>query len=338
MVKIAVAGGSGQVAQEVLEVLQASKKHDITVLSKKKMPMVVSPPDINWRTVNYNDKRDLAEALRGVHTVLSFIQVLSDANQIAQRNLIDAAINAGVKRFAPSEYGSKGLVDMPWWNGKEKVREYLKEVNEKADTLEYTLFQPGLFLDYLAFPNKTAKYVDPLQSVFDFKNRRAMVVEGREDAIMTLTTVADLAAVVARAVEYDGRWPTTGGIGGNRLTFSQIFDIATRVRGTNDLSAECSEEINPCSHSSTGSSFTVEKLRVDDLEAGVLKTSWGLEAVHHAVSDDQASALLKDVAIGILLSSLKGAWDISDELNQLFPDYEFTRAESFLAKAWEGKP
>ncbi|KAI9657634.1 MAG: hypothetical protein M1821_002810 [Bathelium mastoideum] len=206
---------------------------------------------------------------------------------------------------------------MPWWNGKEKVREYLKEVNEKADTLEYTLFQPGLFLDYLAFPNKTAKYVDPLQSVFDFKNRRAMVVEGREDAIMTLTTVADLAAVVARAVEYDGRWPTTGGIGGNRLTFSQIFDIATRVRG---------------------SSFTVEKLRVDDLEAGVLKTSWGLEAVHHAVSDDQASALLKDVAIGILLSSLKGAWDISDELNQLFPDYEFTRAESFLAKAWEGKP
>lgn len=45
------------------------------------------------------------EALRGVHTLLSFIQLLSDPDQKAQKNLIDAAIAAGVKRFAPSEYG-----------------------------------------------------------------------------------------------------------------------------------------------------------------------------------------------------------------------------------------
>jgi hypothetical protein len=62
-----------------------------------------------------------------------------------------------------------------------------------------------------------------------------------------------------------------------------------------------------------------------------------LEAVHRAVSADQASALLKAVSIGILLSSSKGAWDISNELNDLFPDYEFTAIEDFLAKAWEGK-
>jgi len=93
------------------------------------------------------------------------------------------------------------------------------------------LFQPGLFLDYLAFPYMTAKYLDPLQTVFDFENRRAMVVEGHEDAIMTLTTVADLAKVVALAVECSGRWPTTSGIRGNRLTFSQILKIGARIRG-----------------------------------------------------------------------------------------------------------
>ena len=60
-------------------------------------------------------------------------------------------------------------------------------------------------------------------------------MDGHEDAIMTLTTVADLAAVVARAIDYDGRWPTTGGIRGNRLTFSQILEIGRRVRGEDDF-------------------------------------------------------------------------------------------------------
>lgn len=60
---------------------------------------------VHWRVVNYADKQNLVEALRGTHTLLSFVQLLSDPNDQSQRNLIDAAITAGVKRFAPSEYG-----------------------------------------------------------------------------------------------------------------------------------------------------------------------------------------------------------------------------------------
>lgn len=63
-------------------------------------------PGVAWRAVNYNNKDDLIEALRGVHTVLSFVnQPLADHNNNSQKNLIDASIAAGVKRFAPSEYG-----------------------------------------------------------------------------------------------------------------------------------------------------------------------------------------------------------------------------------------
>lgn len=64
-----------------------------------------SAPGVTVRAVNYDDKPDLAEALRGVHTVLSFIQLLSDPENNSQKNLIDASILAGVKRFAPSEWG-----------------------------------------------------------------------------------------------------------------------------------------------------------------------------------------------------------------------------------------
>ncbi|KAI1133274.1 NAD(P)-binding protein [Nemania abortiva] len=317
MVRVAVAGGSGQVAREVVDALVASKKHDITIFTRGSAPTAAVAPDVRWQTVDYHDKGALVEALRGIHTVLSFVQLLSDPDQTAQKNLINASISAGVKRFAPSEYGSRGLDNMAWWQGKQKVREYLEEVNSKEAVIEYTLFQPGLFLDYLAFPYKSSKHVDPLQTVFDFQNRRALVVDGHEDAMMTLTTMADAAAIIARAVDYDGVWPTNGGIRGNRVSISQILEIGARVRGR---------------------SFAVEKVKAEDLEAGELKASWSLEAVHQAVPDDQAQALLKMVCIGTLLSNSKGAWDSSDEMSQLFPEYEFTPIEKFLAQIWKGKP
>lgn len=57
------------------------------------------------------------------------------------------------------------------------------------------------------------------------------MVEGHENAVMTLTTVTDLAEIIALAVEDELPWPTVGGIQGNRLTFSEIVGIGERVRG-----------------------------------------------------------------------------------------------------------
>lgn len=82
--------------------------------------------------VDYTNKDHLAEALRGTHTVLSFIQLLSDPGQQSQKNLIDACVAAGVKRFAPSEYGSAGTTDMSWWSGKEEIRGYLRKLNKNS--------------------------------------------------------------------------------------------------------------------------------------------------------------------------------------------------------------
>jgi hypothetical protein len=46
----------------------------------------------------------------------------------------------------------------------------------------------------------------------------------------------------------------------------------------------------------------------------------------------------KAILIGMLLGSAKGAWDVSDEMNKLLPDFEFTQWEDFLNSIWEGKP
>jgi hypothetical protein len=73
--------------------------------------------------------------------------------------------------------------------------------------------------------------VTPLDTFFDLQNRRAIVVEGYDDAFMTLTSVHDIAEVVAQAVDHEDEWPKIGGIRGNRVTVSQILDIGEKVRG-----------------------------------------------------------------------------------------------------------
>jgi len=77
---------------------------------------------------------------------------------------------------------------------------------------------------------------------------------------------------------------------------------------------------------------------MEDLESGNLNTSWALEKKHEAVPDEQHVHFMKMVSIGILLSSVKGAWDVSDEFNQIFSNYEFEKLENFLARVWDGKP
>jgi len=66
--------------------------------------------------------------------------------------------------------------------------------------------------------------------MIDFQNRRAIVVEGH-DAIMTYTTVKDVATIVARAVDLDVEWPVAGGISGNRVPISELLKIGEKVRG-----------------------------------------------------------------------------------------------------------
>jgi hypothetical protein len=61
---------------------------------------------VSWIKTNYQEPKRLIEILKGVHTVLSFIVTQSDPGNVSQKNLIDASIQAGVKRFAPSEWAS----------------------------------------------------------------------------------------------------------------------------------------------------------------------------------------------------------------------------------------
>lgn len=55
---------------------------------------------------DYGDRTQLAKTFRGVNTVMSFITAHTDEDSQAQKNMIDASIDAGVKRFVPSEWAA----------------------------------------------------------------------------------------------------------------------------------------------------------------------------------------------------------------------------------------
>lgn len=114
---------------------------------------------------------------------------------------------------------------------KDEVHDYLKQVNAEKPVLEYCLFQPGLFMNYLGYPHKTAKHLFITCVFMDVENGHALQVEDGNYWVGN-TTIQDLARVVARAIDYPGKWPETGGMVGSRIQMKELIKLAERIRGT----------------------------------------------------------------------------------------------------------
>ncbi|KAF4981527.1 hypothetical protein FZEAL_2676 [Fusarium zealandicum] len=320
MVKIAIAAASSELAREVIDKLVATNKHEITALVRKDPSLFPTLPGVTWVQTDYAHKEALVQLLKGIHTVLCFLAVHFDPDNESQKRLIDASVEAGVKRYAPSEWSTgvalKSSIDvMTWYTGKVRIQEYLEELNRGNKVLEYTLFQTGFFMDFLACPHKSSKHIVTLPFSIDLEKMRAFVVEGSLNQHITYTNVEDIVNIVALAVDYEGKWPVVGGIRGHRVTTKELLEIANKVRGR---------------------PLEIEWLKQEDLMAGELKTNNYSRLDMPSATQDQIEAFSKTVTIGVLLAINRGAWTVSDEWNRIFPDYQFTQVEEFVDRFWKG--
>jgi hypothetical protein len=153
---------------------------------------------------------------------------------------------------------------------------------------------------------------------------------------MTYTTVQDLAAVVASAVELADEWPVLAGISGNKVSISQLLTMGEKIRGGYSVPYSLIHKLN-YSCEITGRAFTIEKVKLEDLEKGILAASWTLGARHPSFSGEQGEEMRKMVLMGTLVGSVKGAWDVSDEMNMRLPEFKFTDVEEFLTEVWKDK-
>ncbi|KAF6805454.1 hypothetical protein CMUS01_14608 [Colletotrichum musicola] len=206
---------------------------------------------------------------------------------------------------------------VPWFNHKLAVRKYLQEINKDSKVIEYTIFQAGAFTNYFAHPHQTAKHYRIDFAFFaDVANARGFMVEGSEDAKITLTTVDDVAEVTARAVEYEGEWPSFGGIAGDTITIGELMKLGEEVRGK---------------------PFEIDRLRLEDVKNGILKTDFYPRIPLPGLSEEQAADFSKVVARGLLISTGYGALEVSDEWNKLLPDWKPMKAREFLQEVWGAK-
>ncbi|KAL2795166.1 hypothetical protein BJX66DRAFT_350751 [Aspergillus keveii] len=307
--------GNHDVGREVLEVLIQGQKHQLTVFTRTAAPDLAAH-GVNLIQVDYNDRDTLAGYLGGVHTVLSFISPTAVEAGSAQKNLIDASIKAGVQRFAPSEWATRSSSGIAGYSMKDEVHEYLKEVNKEKKVLEYCLFQPGMFMNYLSFPYPSTKHLQIFGLQYDLQNRRA-IVPSNIDFPMTVTKVQDLASVVAEAIDYEGEWPETGGICGSRTTSSELIKLAESIRGP----------------------FQIETVQAEAIEAGRLNTSWiPLIEPPSLPPGMDVRAFSEAVISSVMAGALRGTWAVSNEWNQLLPNLKMTTVDEFLRDIWEGKP
>lgn len=85
-------------------------------------------------------------------------------------------------------------------------------------------------MDYLAHPCPPSKHFDSFPLLFDLENARAVIVEdGTKPVIFTAS--ADLAKVVARAIDYPEPWTFDGGIVGEKTSHKEVIEKAEKVTG-----------------------------------------------------------------------------------------------------------
>ncbi|KAH7029800.1 uncharacterized protein B0I36DRAFT_135365 [Microdochium trichocladiopsis] len=317
MGKVVIAAGGSALARVIIDKLVADDKHDILALVRSDINNYPSLPRVTWAQTTYEDKAELAELFRGAIAVLSFVGVLDPEAQLEKR-LVDAAVEAGVPRFAPSEWAmgknlETAIVNYSWYAGKLAMREYLRELNANGKVIEYCLFQPGIFLEFLSWPHRANKHIAPLPGHMLIEEHRIIAMEGHMDDEFSLTSVEDIAAVVAGALDYKGEWPVYGGISGQRLTYHDVQRIGEKVRGK---------------------SFQIDLVKKEDLEANVIKVD-GLRTLEiRAIPKDQWESFTKIAIIGTLLSIHKGGWNVPGTWNELLPELKFVQLEELAQRLW----
>lgn len=199
---------------------------------------------------------------------------------------------------------------------RDEVRRYLESVNSPKLQLEYTCFQPGLFLDYFTYPMQSTKHLKITQHYIDFETRQAILVEGGDQPV-TFTFIDDLAEVVTEAIDYEGVWPADGGVSGWQTTPAELVRLGERLRG--------------------GEPFTIYHVSKADLDAGDLKTPWCPILAHPAIPKEQLEPMSRKINLEVLKGIADNEWVVGEDWNRLLPAFQFKDPVQFLTKWWAGR-
>lgn len=166
------------------------KGFEVTLLTRSKSSVKDLPLGVHVVEVDYSSLSSLTEALKGKDVAICTITSTAIPEQ---KVIIDAAIQAGVKRFIPADFGAlstdPSAKDLPIHIPTVQIRQYLAEKAQEGQ-IEYTVFSTGLFLELIfSFP-----------FVFDYANRKVELVDNGENPF-SVSTVASIAKAVSNLLK-----------------------------------------------------------------------------------------------------------------------------------------
>jgi hypothetical protein len=145
---VIIIGAGGHLGPSILSAFRSDPRFNVSVLSRQSSTSKF-PEDTKVHRVgdDYPDDEVLS-AFRGQDAVVSTIATASAGQQT---RLIDIAIEAGVKRFVPSEFGSdtrhpNAMAILPqYFGGKNATVDYL--MTKEKDGLTWSSFVTGPFFE-----------------------------------------------------------------------------------------------------------------------------------------------------------------------------------------------
>lgn len=139
---------SGNIGKIILDSLVRAPQFKVTAVSRSSSDATF-PSGVQVYKSDFSES-DLVSAFKGQDVVISVVGVGGFEHQ---KKLVDAAVQAGVKRFLPSEFSANTLSPavrqlLPLFEQKLEVLEYLK--TKEASGLTWTAIWTALLFDWVS--------------------------------------------------------------------------------------------------------------------------------------------------------------------------------------------
>jgi len=177
---------AGKIGRPIVARLLETGLYTVTALTRDASKHSNLPSEVKIKEVDYSSVASLKSALHGQDAVVSAMAF--EAIEV-QANLVDAAVEAGVKRMIPSEYGNDTLnpklATVPIYQPKIAIRERCERAVAANPGFSWTTIQNASFLG----PDWT------LDFIVDVKEKKADIKDGG-DVLFCATTYDDIAQAV----------------------------------------------------------------------------------------------------------------------------------------------
>lgn len=217
---IAVAGATGELGKRVVHALVVRGASVQALVRGTSDPRKVAAlRDAGATIVVLADVAATARALGGTACLVSTLAGLRENIIDAQSALLDAAIEAGIPRFIPSDF-SADFTKLS--AGDNRNLDLRREFHGRLDraAIASTSILNGMFADILPSPHSP---------FFDFEQRRVNYWES-PDQKLDFTTMDDTAAFTAVAA-LDDTTPAILRIAGDQISASEMADAASAALG-----------------------------------------------------------------------------------------------------------